>query len=430
MTVTEPNQDVRTRLLDNGLVLLLQPMPAVQSAALSLMVPAGSVYEAPGRNGTASMLCDLLTRGAGDQDNREFTTALDDLGVQRHESVGIEHLVFSAATISHNLSDTLRLYADLALRPRLPEEEIEPVRLGVAQSLQAIEDEPRQKVMLELRRRCWESPWGLPSDGQLEHLPEIGLDDLRELYENGFRPNGSILGIAGRFDPDRVTALVEALFGRWEGGRVPTIETSPPGPPVDHLPHESTQTQIGIAYPGIPYRDPDYYAAWASVSILSGGSSSRLWDEVREKRGLVYSVYATLTSLKDRGEVLCYAGTTTERAQETIDVIFAELERLGEGIAEDELERCKARAKTALVMQQESTIARAGAIARDWHHLGRIKPLEEVRAAVDELTTETVLEYVHAHPPSEFKVVTIGTEAPRVPVANDPADADEVNEEA
>ncbi|MFO1094262.1 MAG: insulinase family protein [Planctomycetaceae bacterium] len=164
------------------------------------------------------------------------------------------------------------------------------------------------------------------------------------------------------------------------------------------------------AAPAVPYADPDYYAAWAVAGVLGGGSSARLFTEVRERRGLCYSVYATHNTLLTEGRLLIYAGTTAERAQETLDVILHELRRLPEGIGDDELERCKARAKSALVMQQESTSARAGAIARDWFHLGRIVTLEEIHARINELTVERLLDYLHAHPPSDPTILTMGRE--------------------
>jgi predicted Zn-dependent peptidase len=165
-----------------------------------------------------------------------------------------------------------------------------------------------------------------------------------------------------------------------------------------------------VAYPAVAYADPEYYAAWAAVNVLSGGMSSRLFTEVREKRGLCYSVYATLNTLKDRGQVLCYAGTTSERAQETLDVLRAELVRLGAGIGDDELDRCKARAKSSLIMAQESSGSRAASLARNWYHLGRVVTLDEVRAKIEELTPATVLDYVHAHPAKDFSILTIGPE--------------------
>jgi predicted Zn-dependent peptidase len=136
--------------------------------------------------------------------------------------------------------------------------------------------------------------------------------------------------------------------------------------------------------------------------------SSRLFTEVREKRGLCYSVFATLNSLRDQGRILCYAGTTVERAQETLDVTLQELTRLGQGISEDELDRCKARAKSSLIMQQESSSSRASSIARDWYHLGRVTTLEEVRERIEALTVDVLFEHIARHPARDFTILTLG----------------------
>ena len=138
--------------------------------------------------------------------------------------------------------------------------------------------------------------------------------------------------------------------------------------------------------------------------------SSRLFTEVREKRGLCYAISASMNTLREDARVFCYAGTTNERAQETLDVTLAELRRLQEGITQSELDRCRARAKSGLIMQQESTIARAGSIARDWFHLGRVQTLTEVSDQVDALTMDSVMNHVRECPPKDFTVVTLGPE--------------------
>ena len=408
-------QTIQTHALANGLTLVVEPMRDVQSAAFSLLVPAGSIFDPPGENGTAAILSDLITRGAGALDSKQLSAALDNLGVQRHENVGTAHLSFTGATIAGNLIDTLKIYGDILRRPKLPENQFQAARAGVEQSLLGIEDEPRQKCIIELRRRTYDAPWGLPTDGTLEHLPAISAESVTEYYQRCVRPNGAILGIAGNVDIERVKAAVEEIFGDWEQKPAPTYETSPGGPPRDHVDQESTQTHIGIAYRGVPYRDPDYYAAWAAVSVLSGGMSSRLFTEVREKRALCYSVYATLHTYKDQARVLCYAGTTAERAQETLDVTLRELVKLKEGIRQDELDRCKARAKSSLIMQQESTLARSSSIAADWYHLGRITTLDEIRDKIERLTVDTVLDSVHRHPAGDFIILTIGPQPLEVP---------------
>lgn len=406
---------IRSTVLANGLVLVVEPMPDVQSAALALMVPAGSIYEPAGCNGTAAVLCELLSRGAGERDSRALAAALDTLGVQRAESVGWNFLSFSAGLLADNLPAAMRLYADILLRPHLPVEEVEPARVGVEQNLLALEDEPQRKALLELRRRCYDAPWGLPPEGTLSDLPGIAHETLVQHYRRCFHPNDTIVAVAGNVDPAEIEGLVQMLFGDWRPAARPDVVRGGRGPRMDHVPEDSAQTQIGIAVDSVPYSHEDYYAAWAVANVLGGGSSSRLFMEVREHRGLCYTVYATHNTLLTEGRLLVYAGTTAERAQETLDVTLHEMRRLAAGIGEDELDRCKARAKSALVMQQESTSSRAAAIARDWFHLGRVVTLDEIHDRVERLTVGELLAYLERHPPRDVTILTLGREPLQFP---------------
>ena len=403
-----PEQIIQTHELPNGLTVVIEPMSDVQSAAFCFLIPGGSAFDPAERGGTAAALTDWITRGAGDLNSRDLSNALDNLGVQRNESTGLNHLAFTAATLGENVPAALSLYADIIRRPQLPDEEFEGAIAGIEQSLRAIEDEPQRKLMIELRRRCYDAPWGLPTEGCLEDLERITPESVRQHFHRNLRPNGAILGIAGQVDLAQILDVVTEVFGGWSVKPEPAIVTGPRGPRIDHIHHESTQTHIGIAYDGIEYAHPDYYKAWAAVGVLSGGMSSRLFTEVREKRGLCYSVNASLNSLLREGRVLCYAGTTTERAQETLDVTLQELVRLGDGIETHELERCKARAKSSLIMQQESTTSRASSIARDWHFLKRVQTLDDIQREIDSLTVDSVLDYIHQHPARDFTVLTIG----------------------
>ncbi len=408
-------QPIYTETLDNGLTLLVEKMSDVQSAAFTLMVPAGCIFDPVGKCGTTAILCDLIIRGAGERTSRELSAELDNLGVQRSESLRTTHLIFSGAMIGSKLPDALRIYGDIVRRPKLPEAEFEPAISGVAQSLMALEDEPRQKLFLELRKRCYDAPWGRSPDGDLAELESISHADIVAQYERTVRPNGVILGVAGNVDPDEISKVVSETFGDWESKTDPTFETSPHADPREHIEHHSAQTHMAIAYDTVPFKHEEYYAAWAAVAVLSSGMSSRLFTEVREKRGLCYSVYATMNTLPNEARVFCYAGTTNERAQETLDVTVGELVRLGEGIGEDELERCKAIAKSSLVMAQESTSGRSSSIARDWFQLGRITTLDEVRKKIDDLTPAGVLDYVHRFPAKDFTIVTVGPKSLDLP---------------
>ena len=400
---------------DNGLNLIVEQMTHVQSAAFTLMTPAGSVYEPKGENGTAAAALDLMTRGAGERNSREISTALDFLGVQGNDSVGWNFLSFSGATLAENVSDALPIYADIVQRPLLPEEQFPAVMNGAVQTLLSIEDEPQRKVFVELRKRCYDDPWGRSSDGSLDDLEKLSHESLSQFVKKNVRPNGALIGVAGNVDPEVIRDRVEECFGGWETQSGTAISPERASRGIHHIDHDSTQTHIGLAFDSVPYGSPDYLTAWAAVSILSGGSSSRLFTEVREKRGLCYSVYATLNSLLKEGRVFAYAGTTTERAQETLEVMLAEIHKLGEGIDDSELRRCKARAKSALIMQQESTSSRASSIARDWFHLERVKTLQEIHDEVDAISVDQIVAYLNQHPLENVTLLTIGAKPLEMP---------------
>jgi predicted Zn-dependent peptidase len=401
-------QEVQQHTYPNGLTVLAERMEHVRSAAFTFLVPAGCVYDPPEHPGLAAVLADLLTRGAGARDSRGLTLALDNLGVDRGERANQFHLRLGAATLARNLPAALDVYADILLRPHLPEEELEPVQELALQNLQGIEDEPQHKMFIELRRHHYPPPLGRDPSGTEEGISTLTIDDVRDHYHRLFRPRGTILSVAGNVEWGPLRDQVGRLVGAWEGGAEPELTLGPPLEPVAHIAKETAQTQIGLAYPSVPISHPDYYAARGAVNVLSGGMSSRLFTEVREKRGLCYSVGATYQTFKDRASILCYAGTTNERAQETLDVVLAELRRLGDGVEQEEVDRVKAGLKSALIMQEESTGSRAATLASDWYFLGRVRSFDEMQATIDALTPAAIVDYVRRFPPRDFTVVTLG----------------------
>jgi len=350
----------------------------------------------------------MMLRGAGDRDSRQLISDLENLGVERGESVGVSQASYSGSTIAESLQPALTIVADILRRPHLPADQIESGRSVCMQELRGVEDDPGQKLMTELRRRHYPDPWGRPSHGQQADLAQLTIADVQRFYEQHYGPQETILAVAGNFDWQAICDHVEKLFGDWAPQPHAENVSELPGPPDTHLPYESNQSHIGLAYSTIPYRHADYFEAWAAVGVLSGGMSSRLFTEVREKRGLCYTVYASLHTQRDRAAVYCYAGTTAERAQETLDVTYSELIRLSEGVAAEELGRLKARIKSSLIMQQESTSARAGSLARDWYHLERVRPIEEVATLIDALSADSINSFLTRNPPRDFTALTLG----------------------
>ena len=405
------NQQFESFQLNNGLRVVVQPMPGLQSAALTLMTPAGAVHDVSGKSGTTAILAEMFTRGAGEMSARELSSAMDNLGLQRSVSGGVGYLTFSTATTADRITDAIPLIAKMVLQPRLTDEEFAPARELVFQTLNSLEDEPKQRLGHLLRRCSYAAPWGNPAEGSLADLESISLKDVAQHYEGHVLPNEAVIGVAGNVDAAKIHEAVARAFDEWKSGTPSSIQVDAAEPSPKHIEHDSAQTHIGLAWDTVPYKHDRYFEAWAAISLLSGGMSSRLFTEVREKRGLCYAVSASINTQRDQARVFGYAGTTNERAQETLDVMVAEIRRLHEDITDAELQRCKARAKSSLIMQQESTMARSSSLARDTLYLGYQRKLEDVRSAIDGLTVEKVREFVVESAPTAMVLCTIGPDA-------------------
>ena len=401
----------------NGLTLLGEQMPGMQSAAMTLLLPAGSSTDPVDRLGSATVLSDLVLRGAGPRDSRQLTDYLDSLGLQRSSSVGIHHTRFSAAALSEKVMQGLPVYADIVRRAHLPQQGFEAARDLALQALEGLEDDPRGKLLVKLREWHFPSPFGRSAMGRKDNLEKLTVELCKADYGRRYHSRDSILALAGNIDFNRIRDEIEKQFGDWNGTAPPTLEVMPPPGNYHHERQESEQTHIGIAYPSIPETHDDYYTVRLALEVLSGGMSGRLFTEIREKRGLVYNVWAGYSSLKDQGSILGYAGTSNDRAQATLDCFIAELHRLSDGVTDAELERAKTGLKASTIMQGESTSARAGAIAHDYFIRGRIRTLEEIKDAIDAVTVDHVNAYLKQHKAGPFTIVTVGPKELKLPAA-------------
>jgi predicted Zn-dependent peptidase len=399
----------------NGLTLLAENMPGMQSAAMTFMLPAGSATDPVDRSGSATVLSDLVLRGAGTRDSKQLTDYLDRLGLQRSNSVGVHHSRFACAALAENVITALPTYADIVRRPHMPETGFSAARDLALQALAGLDDEPRQKLLLKLREWHLPSPYGRNSMGTTETLEKLTLDACKTDHARRYHARGAILAVAGKVDFSQLKNEVEKSFGDWGGAEPEQFELAPPPGRLHHLDQNSEQTHIGIAYASIPETHDDYYTVRLAVEILSGGMSGRLFTEVREKRALCYSVSAGYTSLKDQGHILGYAGTSNDRAQATLDCFIGELHHLSDGVTQDELNRAKTGVKASTIMSGESTSSRAGSIAHDWFMRGRLRTLDEIKAAIDAVSLDAVNAYLKSNKAGPFTIVTVGPKALNVP---------------
>lgn len=394
--------------LPNGLTVLVEPMPGVASAAMSLLVPCGVATDPADQQGVACVLQEMTLRGAGDRSSRQLSDDLDRLGIQRSSSVGIYHARYGAAATADNLLASLPIYADIVQRPTLAEDEFEPAVQLSLQALEGLEDDPRSKVLVELRKAHWPDPLGRNSMGEKAHLEALDVKTVRAELARRYTPAGTILAIAGAVDPQVVIERVTASFGGWKSNPEPKLKVADAVSGVRFIQQESEQTHIGIACPSVREVDPEYYVARVAAEILSGGSGGRLFTEIREKRGLCYSVGTSFAALRDRASLLGYAGTSNDRAQKTLDAFIEELQKLQQGVKEDEVERAKIGLLSNTVMSSESTGARAGAIAADYFTRGRLRPMGEIIQEISSVTHEQVNNFVRSAPLGPFTTVIVG----------------------
>ena len=401
-------QNIRFHTFENGLTLITESMPWLESAAFAVSIPSGCKVDPAEKIGLGNFTCEMIQRGCGGRSNRQYVEDLERLGTDISSSVSISHTSFGAAMPAKSMDKTIAIFADLVRRPHLPKDQLEDGRNVCLQEVAAIEDDLAQKTMNELRRRRYPDPLGRNSSGTLESVSSITLGDIQQYFDEHYQPNGMILAIAGNVDFDNLCKQVELNFGDWKSKERAITTESPVTGGNFHIQHDSNQTHIGLAYPSVPYSDPNYFLARGAVGVLSDGMSSRLFTEVREKRGLCYTVYASMHTMKDRGSIFVYAGTSAERAQETLDVTVDELQRLSKGITQNELDRLKVSIRSSLVMQQESSRSRAASIAGDYFHLGKVRTLDEVTDIINSLTVERINEYVAANPARNFNLVSLG----------------------
>jgi predicted Zn-dependent peptidase len=399
---------IQSRQLECGATLVTERIANVKSAAMNWLLPMGSAVDPPVADGLSALLSEFIFRGAGKLDSRQHSDALDRLGVQRSSDVFTHHLRIKATVIGENMADALPLMTMMVREPAFPAESLEAVRRLCLSSLDSLADEPQQFVMLQLRQQHFPPPLNRHGYGERDVLSRATIDELRLHWDSRCVPGGTIISAAGAIDPDALADQLNQLLEGWSG------ESEEPKPMAGaargylHTQQETAQVHLAAAYDAPPERDASSVLERVGTSVLSGSTSARLFTEVRQKRSLCYSVGASYRPNRDRGMVSMYAGTTPERAQETLDVSLGEIRRLREGASQDEFERAANGLKSHLVMSGESTNARAAALATDQFRLGRPRSLDEVAEAIDRVTLDDLNAYLAGRVIDEFTVCSIG----------------------
>lgn len=388
--------------LSNGVELIGQYMPSLSSITFGFQLDAAVINEPDDRLGLAHLFEYMLFQGTKKKDARALNEAFELLGARKGASTGLETSQVYSQIVNTKFDATLELIAEVMRMPTFPQDELEQMRSLVLQEIRRRDDEPMSRIFELIRSNFYQgTALSRPVLGTSESVASLQRTDLQDFWQARYRPNITLFAIAGKFDWDHVVSQVEALYGDWQGSAPPSPEQLPAPQARVTLEHqEGKQEHLALMFPFPNYTDEHYYAAQVVGEVLGGNMTSRLFVEVREKRGLVYGISAGLASNKYAGAMRIYAGTTPEQGQECLQVIVNELRRLEQdGITADELERAKVQLKSENVMRSEGSGARMGAIARSWWYERKLRTIQEVKESIDAVTPEQVLQVLHRFSP-------------------------------
>ena len=246
----EPKQTI----LSNGLTILVEEVPTASSAAVSIIIPSGAVYEEEKYLGVSSLLSDILQKGAGEYDSRGLSEAFEDRGIQRSLSAGVTSLSGSLRCLPEEVPEALRLLSLIILQPRIPEEEIEPTRLLLLQELESLNDQPSSLAMVELSKLFYGNAHGRSTFGSKEGLLAIDQGTLRNFAAETIRPEGAIISVAGKVNAQQVTDQICSLFNDWAGERAEAPEVVRLNERrYKHVLKESAQLQLALAFPSLEF---------------------------------------------------------------------------------------------------------------------------------------------------------------------------------
>ncbi len=404
---------IRKSVLPNGVRVLTEPMPQMVSATIGIWVENGSRYEHEGRqNGVSHFIEHLLFKGTKKRTAAQIAEQFDAVGGVLNAFTGKEYTCYYAKVLGADLKMATELLADLFLESVFDPAEIDRERQVVLQEISQAEDTPDDFIHDLFNLNFWQGhPLALPIFGSVETVNAIDRDLLVSFMADRYRAGRVFIAAAGAVDHDDLVADCERYFANVAGDdRGEPI--SPPQETVMVLNHskELEQAHICIGGPGISNVDPLRFAAYVMNTAVGGGMSSRLFQEVREKRGRVYSIYSFISSFLDCGYFGIYAGTNPEWVDEVIEVTLNEIGKVSrEGLQPNELARAKSQLKGNMLLGMESSDSRMNRLARNEIYFRRDIPLEEVASAIDAVTNDQVVELsTHCFKSDRMGLVLLG----------------------
>jgi len=386
--------NVRKDVLPNGLTIVTESMSSVRSVSVGMWLRTGARQESVADNGISHFIEHMLFKGTQHRSAEDIARAADSIGGHLDAFTAKETTNYSIKVLDEHLPKAFDILSDLVKNPLFEPDHIKNESRVIQEEIKMVEDTPDDLVHELFTQTYWRGhALGRPILGTRRTVRGFDRKRLLSSFRRHYAPNNLLISAAGHIKHSQIVDLVEKEFGSLPSG--PAIKSGPV--PVAH-PHlqvrhkkDLEQVHLCVGSPSYPQPHKNRFPAYILNSVLGGGMSSHLFQNIREKRGLAYSVFSSLSSFHDAGFLSVYAGTSADKARQVIDLVLKEFcELKSTPISQEELQRAKAYLKGSLLLSLESSSSRMGNVARQEMYFGRYITLDEISQSVDAVTAEQV----------------------------------------
>ena len=388
------NQSAIVRdVLPNGLRLLTEKMAHVRSVSIGVWLARGSRHEPDEQSGIAHFVEHMLFKGTGTRSAEDIAQAIDSIGGQMDAFTAKEYASYYIKVLDEHLPLAVDVLADIVMRPAFSQEDIDREKKVVLEEIKMVEDTPDDLVHELFTENFWHGhPLGRPILGTKETVEGLSRDGLRKYFTGAYTAQNLIIAAVGNIDHERVRELVMRAFEGLPTSSDKLVDAPPTVVPKIIIRNKDLeQSHVCLGAPGYRQDHKDRYSSYVLNTILGGSMSSRLFQNVREKRGLAYAVFSGLSAYRDTGSMTIYAGCANDAVGELIDVVIKELRRMkDEPLPGAELQRAKDHLKGSLMLNLESTSSRMSHLARQEIYFDRQFGLDETLEGVERVTSDDI----------------------------------------
>ena len=395
-----PPREVRTTTLSNGLRVITEAMPHVRSVSLGIWIDSGSRREEGAENGISHFIEHMVFKGTERRSAEEIARGMDALGGHLDAFTGKELVSFNAKVLDEHLPEAFDILADMVLHPVFREEDIEKEKGVILEELKMEVDNPEYLIHESFIGNFWKGhPLGKPILGTRETIGGFNRAMIGDYWRRVYSPANIVITAAGHLSHEHIAELAARHFDSLPPGPklTPQSAPAPSAPLLTRRKNSLEQVHLMVGVPAFPVAHEHRFTAYTLNTLLGGSMSSRLFQNIREQRGLVYSVFSELNTYRDSGCLGVYAGTSSEAVGEVVQLILQEFRRFkDELVSEDELRRAKNNLKGSLMLGLESTSSRMSNLARQQIYFGRFPGLDELLEKIESVNAEDMREVARA----------------------------------